>query len=158
MSIVRRRLKVISIVFGVILLWISWVSDLPAVGLPDDQPGQTAAASPFFTVAQIRYTLDPGDPAKLARIRLDLQTSTTLPASALVQAKLINASTTYVACEQTASGSSEWECPTGGVAVNAVDELSIKLVLRPGDQPYVVFIPVVHKGGHVNFFPLTAKQ
>ncbi len=158
MSIARRRLRAIAIVLGGILLWTGWTLDLPAITLAvEPLDAHPADPGPFFTVSQIRYMLDPIDLGRISQIRFDFQTSGTLPPSARVQAKLLSNSTSYTECEQTAPSSSHWECSLANVPVAAVDELSLKLVLRPGEPPYMVFLPVVNKGGRLQFLPVVAK-
>lgn len=114
------------------------------------RPAPHSPADPTFVVADVRYTLAPGDHRTIAAVTFALSTADALPPTTVVQAR-VGSGGSYVACANTPAGGTTWTCPFSGVAVVAADRLAVRLSQLPAPLTPRLWLPIIpdHQSGYL---------
>ena len=145
MSVLRRHLQLALLLAGLLAL-ATTASSSGLLGAPAPRASGPANAPSGYTVTNVIYTLNAGDPRRIARVTFALLAPGGLAPGATVQAKLIQSSSTYATCANIPTGTTTWECPSGGVTVAEADQLAIRVGPAP-DAGHRLWLPIIRVPG-----------
>lgn len=106
--------------------------------------GEPAPTVSGYAVAEIRYTLA-ADPSQIASVAFRITPYSAQERIDSVQVRLVSSSAATARCTNAPAGTPRWECPLGGVALAAADQLKV-IVVAPPDYPNnPVWLPIVRR-------------
>ena len=99
----RRRRRLVLVIAAAAALAFAAYAFTAANTVPATKAGDGSGAITGYTVSNIAYQLEAGNPANIDSVSFDLDA-----AAGTVQVKVVNASATYTACTNTALFN--WSC------------------------------------------------
>lgn len=86
--------------------------------VPDAKAGDGSGTISGYTVSNVVYNLNAGDPSQIDSVQFDLDDT-----ASTVEITLVNGSSTFYSCTNTSGNT--WLCTTAGATVSPADELRV---------------------------------